>query len=193
MKLQDGTGSGNEAKVDNNNRLHIQSVSETEALHAAELGNAYNINTGLISITADATLIYLKNNEDEDLVVESIAIGSFEGITHSDDPYITIIKNPTSGDLIADATAVSINENRNFGSSKSLTGDAYKGKVSGTITGGNDAAILQVAPATRSFYNVDFILPKGSSIAIKLTANVTSGTANYYAAIICYIKDPESL
>jgi hypothetical protein len=189
--IRDGAGKGNQLKVDANNRAHTQSVSESEALHSAEQGDAYNLNTGLISVTGDATLCYIKNNEDQDLVIEAIALGSFEGITHSDDPYITLKRNPTGGDLISDATAVSMNANRNFGSNKTLTADVYKGKVGGTITGGTDAAILQVTPGGRSFYTINFILPKGSSLAVDLTANVSSGSANYYAAIICYLKDPE--
>lgn len=192
MIISDGTGKGASLKVDSNNRAHTQAVTEDESLHSAELGDAYNINTGLISITGDATLQYIKNNEDKDLVVEAIALGSFEGITHSDDPYITVIRNPDGGDLISDATTTGVlNQNRNFGSSKTLTADAYKGKVSGTVTGGNDIAILQATPGGRSFYSINMILPKGSSLGIKLTANVSSGSANYYCAIICYLKDPQ--
>lgn len=192
MQIIDGTGKGYRGKVDSNNRVHVQGVINDEALHASEKGDAYNINTGLISINGNATLQYIKNNEDKDLVIEAIAIGSFEGITHTDDPYITLVRNPTGGDLITDGTAVSMNQNRNFGSSKTLTADNYKGKVSGTLTGGNDIAILQVNPATRSYFGINFILTKGSSLGIKLTANVSSGSANYYSAIICYLKDPES-
>ena len=148
MIFEDGKGTGSKARVDANNRLHTQSVTEPEGLHSTEGGDAYNINTGLISITGDATLQYIKNNEDKDLVIEAIAIGSFEGITHSDDPYITLVRNPTGGDLISDATAVSMNQNRNFGSNKTLSADAYKGKVSGTVTGGDNIAILQVTPGS---------------------------------------------
>ena len=188
-RIEDGTGSGKDAQVDDQNRLRTHAVTESESLHASEEGNAYNINTGLISITGDATLLYLKNNETKDFVVEAIALGSFEGITHSDDPYITIVRNPTGGDLISDATAVSMNQNRSFGSSNTLTADVYAGKVGGTLTGGNDIAILQATPGGRSFYTINFVLPKGNSIGIKLTANRTSGTANWYAAIIGFVKD----
>lgn len=191
MKIGDGTGQGKFAKVGPKNRLHVHSVAEPEAVQSASEGNAYNINTGLISITADATLLYFKNNEDKDFVVEAVALGSFEGITHSDDPYITLSRNPTGGDLITDATAVSMNQNRNFGSSKVLDADAYAGKVGGTVTGGNDIAILQVTPGGRSFYTINFIIPKGNSVAIDLTANVSSGSANYYAAIIGHLKEAE--
>lgn len=189
MKIDDGTGNGYQAKVNKANKIETHSISEDESIHSAEVGDAYNINTGLISITGDATLLYLKNNEDADMVIEAVALGSFEGITHSDDPYVTLIKNPSAGDLITDATAVTMNQNRNFGSSKTLTADVFKGKVAGTITGGNDAAILQASTGGRSYYTINMIIPKGSSLAIKLTANVSSGTANWYAAIIMHLKD----
>lgn len=189
MQIQDGKGSGNKAQVDSANRVRTHAITEPEQLHATEEGDGYNINTGLISITGNATLLYLKNNGTKDIVINAVAIGSFEGITHSDDPYITLVRNPTGGDLISDATAVSMNQNRNFGSSNTLTVDVYKGKVGGTLTGGNDIAILQVTPGSRSYYTIDFLLPKGSSIGIKLTANVSSGSANYYAALVCFEKE----
>ena len=189
MLIEDGKGNGKSAQVDNSNRLRVHAVTESEALHSSEEGGAYNVNSGLISITADATLLYLKNNEDEDIVIEAIALGSFEGITHSDDPYITVVRNPTGGDLISDATAVPMNGNRNFGSNNVLLVDTYKGKVGGTITGGSDIAILQAVGGGRGFYTVEFVLPRATSIAVKLTANVTSGSANWYCAFICYIKD----
>jgi hypothetical protein len=193
MKFEDGSGKGYGAKVDKNNRVHTQAVTESEAIHSVGDGTAYNINTGLISITGDATLQYIKNNEDEELFIEAIAIGSFEGICHSDDPYITIVRNPTGGDLICDATAVSMNQNRNFGSNKALLADNFKGKVGGTLTGGADLGILQVTPGGRSFYTINLSLPKGASMGIKLTANRSSGTANYYCALIVHLKDPENV
>jgi len=188
-QIIDGSGSGSRATVGSDKRLQVRAISEDEEIHNAELGNTYNFNTGLISISGDATLIYLKNNSELNFILKSVAIGSFEGITHSDDPYLTLVRNPTGGDLITDATTISMNQNRNFGSSKVADVDVYKGKVSGTITGGDDIAILQASAGGRSFYGVDFLLPKGASIAVKLTANVSSGSANWYAALIGYFKD----
>lgn len=193
IMIEDGTGSGNRLKVGSDNRLQARVVNESEIVHATESGKSYNWNTGLISVTGDATLIYIKNNSDDQLVITNIALGAFDGITHSDSPYITLIRNPTGGDLISDATAVTMNQNRNFGSSNTATIDVYKGKVSGTITGGNDIAILQTSKTGRSFFGIDFILTKGTSMALKLTANITSGSANYYCALIGYFKDTEDI
>jgi hypothetical protein len=191
--IKDGTGDKYSAKVDSDNRLRVQAVSECETLDAANKGDAYNLNTGLISITGDATLIYFKNTDaDNDFIITGIALGSFEGICHSDDPYITLVRNPIAGDLISDGTAVAMNQNRNFGSSNTLTANIYKGKVGGTLTGGNNIAILQATPGGRSFYTINFLIPQGSSLGITLTANRSSGTANWYAALIGYTKPKEN-
>lgn len=186
MKLLDGKGKGYLAEVGADNRLRVHGVVEQLEDHEIEEGNGYNLNTGLISITGDATLAYLENTGDDDIIIAGLALGAFEGITHSDDPYITLVRNPTGGDLISDATAVSMNQNRNFSSAQTLTANAYKGKVGGTLTGGNDIGIFQVTPGGRSFYTINFVLGKGASVGIKLTANVSSGSANYYAALIVF-------
>jgi len=188
-QLLDGSGSGNRATIGADKRLQVRSVSEDEAVHNGELGNAYNFNTGLISISGVATWMYFKNNSDENFIIKSVALGSFEEITHSDDPYITLVRNPTGGDLITDATAISMNQNRNFGSSKTATVDVYKGKTGGTITGGDDIAMFLSGKTGRGFFAIDFLIPKGGSVALKLTANLSSGSANYYAAFIGYFKD----
>lgn len=187
--IQDGTGTGSKVKIDAGNRMKVHAITEDESLHSIEAGDAYNINTGMISVTGDATLVYIKNNEVQPLLVESIAMGSFEGITHSDDPYLVIVRNPTGGDLITDATSVSMNQNRDFGTSKTLLADTYKGKVGGTMTGGDDLGFIQMAPGGRSFFPIGLSLSQGSSLGIKMIANASSGSANYYAALVCYKKD----
>lgn len=190
MKIEDGTGQGLFARIDENNRLHVHAVQVTEVVHAAELGLAYNINTGQISITGDATLIYLKNNETKDLVISAIAVGNDGGATYSTRPLITVVRNPTGGDLISDATPVDMNQNRDFGSSRVLNVDVYKGKVGGTLTGGNDIAVIQSTTGGRDFFTLDFILPEGKSIGLTYDSNISSGTSQIYVAFIGYLRDP---
>ena len=82
-----------------------------------------------------------------------------------------------------------MNQNRKFGSSNTVDATTYKGKVGGTLTGGDDIAILQATAGGRSFYSINFVIPKGTSLGVKLTANVTSGYANWYCALIGFVKD----
>ena len=68
MILEDGTGSGSRAKIDNENRLHTNSITRVEVNQAIFLGNGYNVNTGLVDVTnanIDNAIFYLKNNGAE--------------------------------------------------------------------------------------------------------------------------------
>lgn len=191
MIIEDGKGTGFKCRVDSNNRLHAQTVQESESQHATEDGDSYNINTGEISFTAAGTCLYLLNNEDKDLVIEAIAFGAGAGTT-SDIGELTVERNTTGGDLISDATAVSMNQNRNFGSNKTLSATAYKGKSGGTSTGGNDIILFYHGTSSRLFATINLVLPKGSSLAITYDPKLSSGSIKTYAAVICYLKDPAS-
>ena len=75
--LTDGTGTGCQAKIDCNNRLHTRSVTLSTTVDANYDGRAYNINTGELTLTSgnESAVLYFKNNETEDYVVDSIAVG----------------------------------------------------------------------------------------------------------------------
>jgi len=186
--IENGVGGGDLLKINSLYEAHTFSITEAESLYAAGQGDAYNLNTGdITSLTAgDATLMYFKNDEDEDYIVNAIAVGlrGFTGL--SDKATITVSSNPDGGDLISDATAISMNANRNFGSSKSLktTTLLYKGKAAGTVTGGSD--VLQFYQGEGRLYaTIDLIIPRGSSLAIRVTSDATAGTC--YAAIVGHL------
>ena len=84
-----------------------------------------------------------------------------------------------------------MNGNRRVGSSKTLksTTLAYKGKVSGTITGGSDVAQFYMGNNSRLFATINFEVERGSSIAIKLEGTTTGGNA--YGALILYRRDAD--
>ena len=183
---------GTAAHVDANRDLHTFSVVETEIDAALEKGNAYNVNTGLIAMTGTATsaCLYFKNDEVTDYVI--VGFVTYVGVrsaTVTDYPLFTVIKEPTGGDVISDATAVDIRSNSNFGSSNSLSSGTlcYKGKDGGTATGGSTHAIVGVSEG-RNQFSLPMELPRGSSVAITVDLN-TSGGANVYVALIGYLKD----
>jgi hypothetical protein len=185
--IMDGTGTGNTAKV-GGNRLFGHSVTEDEAIHSTEKGDAYNINTGTIGLTSasESSVLYIQNNEEQDLIIEALAVGIGSAGTVSDLSAIKVIRNPTS---VSYSAAVDMNQNRNFGSSKTLTADAYKGAEGATHTGGNEIIQFFAGAGTRLFAPINLLLPKGSSIAVNIDTNTSSGTTNVYAAVVCYLKD----
>jgi hypothetical protein len=197
--IKDGS-TGNISHVDNNLQLHTYAISEDEQRQAAENGWEYNINTGLIAYTgtSESSLLYFKNDEDPvngESTIIFTGIAFFLGVrsaTVTDYALLTVIRNPTGGDIISDATAVAAQSNNNFGSNNTLstTTLAYKGKDGGTITGGTDHAYLGMAEG-RSFAALNMVLPKGSSLGMKVDLN-TSGGANVYVAIIGFRKNGQN-
>ena len=190
VKIESGSGNGREAKVGNNNRLFTDTVTTGEGIAALKLGDAYNINTGMVSISATTGMFYLKNNEDKNLFIEAIVIGTGAGTYNTTgEVQIQITRNPTTGTLIDNASAVPQNANRNFGSAKTLTATAYKASASGnTITNGTDIVLIGHPNAqARTFAEINLLLEKGNSIGVEVNPNLSSGSVNCYVACICHL------
>jgi len=172
ITIQDGGGSGVLAEVSKNQRLQTLAVIESIAAHHAFGGEAYNYNTGSLTLT-DANvsgMAYLKNNEDETLVITAFfyLLGDNTGST-SGNHLVEIIRNPTAGTIISDATD-QIPVNRDFGSNKTLTALSYKGGQGKTLTGGS-VAIESIFPSTGR-YTVSvgaIVLRKGNSVGVRVT------------------------
>lgn len=192
--IQDGRGTGNTAKVDSEGRIWADAVSTLKEETQNKSGLAYNINTGTITLTNASTangVLYLKNNEDANLVLSNVIyiLGNSTGGTG--DIYIDIIRNPTTGTLISGATAVDVNSNKNFGSARTLNVLAYKGATGTTVTDGSTFVKTILNTGAQRIVGVlggGVILPKGASVAIKFTtpASNTSMTAQF--AFSCYLE-----
>lgn len=182
--IKDGS-TGNIAKV-SRNRLHVDSISKTSSEHENEVGNAYNINTGTINLTSasQSAVLYLKNNEDSDLVIKKIfyIVGTSTG--GSGDMTITAIRNPTAGTIVSGASAVDININRNFGSSQVLSVDVFKGAEANTFTDGTDAiGTIQSDNFINALIPGTIILPKGSSFGVNITPPTGNTSLNIQLAL----------
>ena len=192
MIIKDGTGSGKLQKVDINNRAHSYSVSISEAAQALQDGDSYNWNTGNITLTdaVDTPVMYLKNNEDRDLLIDSLALG-FKGDTGgsaTDMVEITIVRNPTTGTTITNANNADINQNRDFASSNTFTGLVYKGATGETITNGDDILFLYSGTGTRLFASIGLHLAKGDSVAVKVKPRASNTSMVMYAALIGHLQ-----
>lgn len=180
FEIIDGVGAGYTAAVDSENRLRVFSISEPEVDNASELGNSYNFNTGIINLTSasKSAVFYLKNNGDNDIIISTLfyLLGNSTG--GSGDVLITVLRNPTTGTIVSGAVNMEMNGvNRNFGSSKTLTVDAYKGAEANTFTDGVKVieSIFDQSPSRVSITVGAIMLPKGSSIGIDITP-ATSNT-----------------
>lgn len=188
--LKDG-GSGNVAHVDIEGRLHTHATIEGASEHANDDGRAFNINTGEITLTnaVDTPVMYYKNTGTKDFVVEAIAIGLGPTTGGSGGiPMITIIRNPTLGTIVSNASAVAINSNRNYGSSDTLTSDTYKGATGNTMTDGDDHILIYQAANGRVFATISEVIPPGKSIGIKIKPQASNTSMTIYAAIIGHIN-----
>jgi len=190
VTLKDGS-SGNIARVDDKKRLRTKAVTESESLDATHGSRAYNINTGTISLTSSTVsgILYFKNNENESFILEALAVGVGGAGTTTESSVITLIRNPTTGTLISGASAVAMNQNRNFGTSNTLSDSlAYKGVEGSTVTDGDAIAQFFQGAGGRLFAGINFELQKGNSLAITIDTNTSSGTTIVYAALIGYLE-----
>jgi hypothetical protein len=193
--IQDGTGSGQVAKVNGSNRLYVDAVQKSEQAEANIQGDAYNINTGQITLTSasESAILYIKNTDStKRLFVSSIAIGlgpSTGGVA-TEIPAITVLRNPTTGTIIESTpTDVDINSNRNFSSSNSLTIDAYKGGEAETFTDGTEHIIFYASDNSRLFADIEEVLENGASLGIKIDPQGSNTNMTCYAAVVCHVED----
>ncbi len=192
--IKDGTGTGREAAVDTTNKLETHSVQESEIQEATEKGDGYNINSSLVTLTnaAESGILYLKNNETRDFDVDSVVVilGPSTGGATTDTTRVRFYKNPTTGTLISDANTTGlINSNANFGSSSTLTVDAFNAAANAeTITDGTVHIESLVSPGNRVPFPLSMVLTKGDSLAISLEPNDSNTSMKVMVAIIGHIK-----
>lgn len=176
-EIKDGD-TGSIARVDTNHRLHTQSVVETEAQHAAEVGDAYFIGSGVVGLTSstDSAVFYFKTNEDEDIIIESLIVNVGDDGTTTEFTEVVLIKNPTGGDIITTATPVEILENKNFGSPKTIESSlAFVGVEGSTITGGDVYQRAFILPGQEQVLSSRLVLTKGASFAVTVNTKTTVG------------------
>lgn len=191
MSIIQDAGTGATAKVSVNNRLQTHSVVTSEASIASSDGDAYNINTGLVTLTSstESGVLYLKNNEDKDLQIQflEMILAPSTGGSATDATRVRVFRNPTGGTLISAATNVSDNQNRNFGTNRTLSADAYKGTQGSTVAGGNVIIEIFMQPGRRELLSIDLTLTKGDSIAISYQPNASNTNMKCMCAAIVHI------
>lgn len=188
MIIADGSGSGFKAKVDSLNRLRTSSVTQEVTSFRANLGEAYNINTGTITLSSGSksAVLYIKNNEDTSVIITGFIylIGTNTG--GSGDALIQIERNPTGGTIVSGANTATP-YNRNFGSSRTLLVDSYKGAEGSTLTGGT-VVIESIFPSPgRQVIGIEsIILDKSNSVGVTVTPPAGTTDQDYQIAVSIY-------
>lgn len=195
-QIQDGTGRGYLGKVDSKNRLHVRSIATQSEENASGDGLAYNVNTGIITLTNASTknaVMYIKNNEDYNLVIIQLIYQTGASASGSGNILVDVIRNPTAGTIISGATAVEMSSNRNFGSSRVLAATAYKGATGLTITDGSKFFETILATATQRVAVVAgaIVIPKGGSLGINITTPAGNTSMAVEFVIACYLQETE--
>jgi hypothetical protein len=188
--IVDGTGVGSKLRIDKNFQAHTFSITESESSDALDKGNAFNINTGWVNISATTGMLYFQNGENSNYVIETFVIGFKQGAT-TDQPYIEILRNPTAGTTVSSANDAPIISNSDFSSPNSFGSDTliYAGADSETITGGAVHAVLGGKLDSRGGYGVKVELSKGSSVGVRVYPDLSAGNVDVYVALIGYMKD----
>ena len=179
--IQDGTGTGNQLKVNHHNRLLAESVTLTSEESSISTGDGYQISSGNVTFTAPSSsaILYIKNSEERDFVIDAatLTLGTAVGATATADWLFEVLRNPSAGTIINNAvSAISINANH--GSANTTVGLDYKGVQGGSLTDGIGVDQLLKQSVTSYPLRISRRLPKGTSIGFRITppAGTTSAT-----------------
>ena len=185
--IVDGTGSGYRAAVDSENRLKTDAIVEDAFVHAAEEGQAFNINTKaiLVSGTGPYTedLLYVKNNDNADVEIVGWFIGEANDRSGGDttSPLLfSLYGNPTGTATGTDVVVV----NRRIGDPRVFGLDCVSKPAGLTATG--EPLLYQYHYGGRAFGTVNFTIPQGGSILLR--ANVPCDDLTLYTGFTGYVR-----
>ena len=184
--------SGDLAAVDSTGRLHIHSVTESEAQHASELGDSYILHTDIIELTTNVTsaVFYFKNNEQQDMIINTTAFTVGIEATRIESPIVSASKNVTGGTIIDDAVPMPVVQNINFSSPKFIDSSlAFIGGDGKTATGGVHLGESFVAAGVGGLNQTNGTLSKGSSLVLFFNPNSTGGTTRISITISAFLKN----
>lgn len=188
MQMQDGTGTGYQAKVDARNRQHVFAYSRRDSADAAiRLGQAYEFATGLFvapTTTAEHAVLHLKNTSATlALLIETIrTCGSVA------QKWI-LYKNDTGGTIISDANA-GVEQNLNFQSTNVADADVWAPSAAGKTRSGGSWLSQWMNGVGHSEIEFKGGLVLGRNDSLTLTVqNVASATTLACARIHAYYEN----
>ena len=130
MIFEDGAGSGNKVKVDEENMAHVLAVEVSAEHHTNhDHGEAYHVIFATSGIIDGAPFLYMKNTDDKDMIVEGYRLHP------TCDAKVIIVKDPTVTTVTGDTnTPANINLGVGLAADGTFT-TAMSGAISGVIGG----------------------------------------------------------
>ena len=189
MQIEGANNPGNRAHVSDDGQLQALAVSITEQAQKSLKGDAYNINTGELTLTNDVEtpLFYFRNETEDDAIVIPRVFLSFLVSTGGVGKVKACVKANVTGGTVISNTALPPT-NFNFGSSKLPGASLTLGGTGITETGGTIGPEFLFTSdnqrATVAFEAI--ILPRGASMTLTFTppagntSMIVEAGANFY-------------
>lgn len=170
--IQDGSGKGFQAKVDNTNRLETRGIMEEGRVEGAANGETFIIGTPFLTQTSatENGLLYFRLDENDDHYATTFSSQARYTTGGTFNNYlIQVYKNipeASLGGTWVDFTPL----NANFGSSNTLAGSFKYGSPVGA-TGFSGTPIFQLGFPINEYNQIlsSLIFPKGVSLLLTVT------------------------
>ena len=190
-EIKDGTGSGNRAAVNKNNRLETFSITESRLADISlREGRSFLITSDFVSLTTTGSfngMLYIKATDTSKIIfIDKIRICGTG--TSMNSMQTKFYKNPTTGTLISDANS-GMSVAANLGSQELFPGTVYSASGDGkTITDGTQFSqfTIHLPGHTIQEYNGAIIIPGGSSLGIEVKPGAATEAC---IEIQCWIED----
>lgn len=182
MKIDDGTGHGFQARVDDENLLHTHALAMPYQLHAShDEGVAYTLDLDGVVVDGDGyNFVYIQNTDDNDLIITSINLWVNQ---NKDDDNVEAWVGHTLAD-VANHTAI-VPANLNPGSGKAASGVFYVNDGAGNLTtlaGGVIAGRFKPTTAfSRWIKETGWVVPKNQTFVLSTAKdNKFTGYISFY-------------
>lgn len=193
-EIVDGKGSGRRAEVDQEGRLVVAAITETEEHRVSQFdadayhtATAESIDTLTLAAAFDGVLHLLQSTRtDKVLVIERIVVSA-------DAPglVLRLIRNPVIGTLV-NATPI-VGNNLNFGSQKTGEFLAWNwDEVAGGMTGLTNGKAIKTFQLNAGIAGLDvagaFVLNQNDTMSIEVK-NPTAGAIEFEVGIRFYFEE----
>ena len=186
MRLEDGTGTGKQAKIDDQNRLFVKAVVVEQQHHISVYAQeAYQVSADIPIAASEKNLLLIKNTHDtKNMIITFMRVETIGAATAGTAAYFNI---KTGGTYTSGGTAT-VPTNMNVGSSVAAQGTFIDARGSAIVTGGTFTQIDRTYQnSTKYEKHGSIVLPKNSSLMISHKGSTAAGQA--YCRVSFYYEE----